>query len=362
MTKAMRWILIAAGLIAVVLAASYFLFQRQIGQMLFERAVTQRVAQDPTADLPDGLHVYMCGTGSPMADHNRAGPCVGIVAGEQAVLFDVGAGSMRTAGRMGFPVARTQSLYLTHLHSDHFDGIGELLVQAWVGGSRDTPLPVLGPAGTIETVEGINAAYRVDSSYRTAHHGAAVANPDGYGFAPVEVEITQGDDNMVVFDRDGLTITAFPVFHDPIVNPVGYRIDYGGRSVVISGDTIYQDRLVAAAQDVDILIHEALDPDMIGLMEQAAEDRGADAIAKILFDIQDYHASPEDAARAAQEAGAGQLVLYHIVPPLPTNLLNAFFLGDADSLFDGPIHVGEDGMRISLPADSDTVTISNTLR
>ena len=183
---------IGLAFVALLAVVGFYLFQRQIGETLFERAIAERIGRDAMAELEDGLHVYMCGTGSPMSDHERAGPCIGVVAGEHAFLFDVGSGSIRTASRMGFPVARTERLFLTHIHSDHFDGMGELMVQAWVGGGRDAPLPVWGPVGTVETAEGFNAAYRIDSTYRTAHHGTAVANPAGYGLAPREIRLPDG--------------------------------------------------------------------------------------------------------------------------------------------------------------------------
>ena len=90
----------------------------------------------------------------------------------------------------------------------------------------------------------------------------------------------------------------------------GYRIDYKGRSVVISGDTKYSDELVAAAKDADVLLHEALQPVMVAQMRDAAAAKGQPHIAKVMGDILDYHASPEDAARAATAAnakGAGAL-------------------------------------------------------
>lgn len=361
----MRWmkrIGIGIAVIALLAVAGFYMFQRQIGEALFERAIAERIGRDPAAELEDGLHVYMCGTGSPMADHQRAGPCIGVVAGEHVFLFDAGSGSMRTAGRMGFPVTRTERLFLTHIHSDHFDGMGELMVQAWAGGGRDEPLPVWGPPGTAETAQGFNAAYRIDSGYRTAHHGTGVANPAGYGFAPREIRLPEGAGSTVVYRRDGVTITAFSVTHDPVENPLGYRIDYRGRSIAISGDTAYDPNLAAASVGVDILFHEALDPEMVGTMERTAENRGADVIAKILSDIPSYHASPEEAARAAQEAGAGTLVFYHIIPPLPSRLLHAYFLGDADEHFDGSIRLAEDGQLISLPANSEAIEYRSVLR
>ncbi len=350
-----RRILLAALLLLGLAALAFWIFERQIAQMAFDRAVAQRMLADPSAELPDGLHAYLCGTGGPLPSVDRAGPCVGVLAGDQAFVFDVGAGSIRTLARSGFPVGRTETLYLTHLHSDHLDGIGELYLQAWVGGSRRTPLPVHGPPGTDEVVQGFNQVYRIDSTFRTAHHGPAVAAPSGYGGTATIIALPAGEDSLVVLDEDGLRITAFAVSHFPAEPAYGYRIDYGGRSLVISGDTSLDANLVAMAEDADLLIHDALNPDMIAAMSQIAGERGADALAKVFADILDYHASPEDAARAAQEAGVDALVLTHLVPPPPNRLVRTLFLGDARDLFDGDLRIGEDGLRISLPANDTAI-------
>ena len=125
----------------------------------------------------------------------------------------------------------------------------------------------------------------------------------------------------MVLQDDELTIAAFTVDHAPAVPAVGFRFDYKGRSLVISGDTAYTPALVAAAQGVDLLIHDALSTELLGLAEDAARKAGLAARAKIFSDLPDYHATPAQAADAAREAGARALVLTHIVPPLPMKAL-----------------------------------------
>lgn len=355
----MKWKLIALGAVGLVVAAgaAAFLMQRQIGEAIFARAVAETIGRDRSAELPDGLHVFVCGSGSPMPDPARAGPCIGVLAGERALLFDVGSGGARRLQRMGFPIGRLEKLYLTHLHSDHIDGLGELMLQAWVGGSRTSPLPIAGPEGVQEVVGGFNAAYRIDSAYRTAHHGAAVANPAGFGGAAEVIPAPGGaGKSAVIHDADGVKVTVIAVDHAPVAPAFGFRIDYKDRSIVLSGDTVYSADLVAAAKGADILLHEALKPSMVEQMREAASNSKQPHIAKIMGDILDYHASPEDAARAASEAGVKRLVLYHIVPPLPSAFLDAAFLGDAPQLFSGPIEVAEDGLLISLPAGGEAIS------
>lgn len=344
--KRLAWGFAVILAVAVALA---FLAQRQIGNFLFERAVGQRVGVDRSAELADGLHVYVCGSGGPMLDAQRAGPCIAVLAGDRGYVFDTGSGSIRKLGAMGFPLDRLKAVFLTHLHSDHIDGLGELLLQAWIAGQRDAPLPVFGPPRTEEVVLGLMQAYDADKGYRIAHHGEKVANPNGFGAIARPAEA-----GTVLRDGD-ITVTAIEVDHAPVDHALAYRIEYGGRSVTISGDTKYSEDLVAFAKDTDVLVHEALNPEMIGKIGIALGRRGNTAGAKIMADIPEYHTSPDEAARVAQASGAKALILYHLVPPPRARLMESAFLGAAPDLFDGTLELAEDGMMVSLPANSQQV-------
>lgn len=355
----MNWpIRIALGVLAVlvILFITFQMFRVQLAERAYAAAVERQTAIDPLSELEDGLHVYLCGSGSPMGTATRAGPCVGVVAGEKAFVFDAGSGSIRKLSSMQFPFTNLEGAYLTHLHSDHIDGLGELLLQAWIAGSRSEPLPVSGPVGTEKVITAFNAAYESDRGFRIAHHGTEVANPDGFGGAPIEIVLPLGPSvSEVVYEAGDLKITAIRVDHAPIEPAFGYRVDYKDRSISLSGDTIYHPGFVAASEGVDVMLHEALDPEMLQQLEAGLNNAGRDLVAKILFDIQDYHATPEDAARAAENAGAQELLYYHIVPPLPLKALNPVWLGDSADQFDGKMTMGEDGMLVSLPAGSDAI-------
>jgi len=330
-----------------------------LAERLFQRALDTTIGVDQSAKLPDGLNVYVCGSGSPMPDATRAGPCVAVLAGQQAFVFDAGSGSIRKLGRMGFPMPRLQAAFLTHLHSDHIDGLGELLLQGWVAGHRSAPLPVYGPAGTDKVVGGFNAAYQIDSGYRVAHHGPKVVPPTGFGGAAQIIALPEGADSQLVYDQSGVRITVIRVNHAPIAPAFGYRIDYKGRAVALSGDTVYAPSFVAAAKGADLMLHEALNKRMVAALGAKLAERGQAGNAQIMHDIQNYHTSPEDAARAAQEAGVQALVLYHLVPAPPSRLIDPLFLGDAPKVFTGTLRIARDGMLISLPAGSKAVTFGS---
>ncbi|MEN0078933.1 MAG: MBL fold metallo-hydrolase [Pseudomonadota bacterium] len=361
----MRWWMKWAIGLAVVMGLAVLglrIFQTPLMWRVFERAVETNIAADTSEARADGLHVFLCGTGSPIPDEQRAAVCVGVVAGDQAFVFDAGSGGIRKLGRMGFPMGQMEGAFLTHLHSDHIDGLGELLLMSWIGTQefRSEPLPVRGPRGTQRVVDAFNAAYELDRGYRIAHHGADIATPSGYGGRPIEITLPLGPSSSeVIYEAGDIRVTAIRVNHGPIEPALGYRVDYKDRSISLSGDTVYHPGFVAASRNVDVMFHEAEDPDMVHRMAQALDGVGRRVSATLLRDTLNYHATPEDAARAAEEAGATELVYYHIVPPMPVRSLYPIWLGDAERVFSGRLRVGEDGMIISLPTASEEIVHSS---
>lgn len=348
--------LISAGVVAAVAALSLYAFRMPLAEMAFKRAVERNVGRDTAAGLPDGLHVYVCGAGTPLPDPLRSGPCLAVIAGDQHLVFDAGSGGVRTLTRMAYPVGKIDAVFLTHLHSDHMDGLGELLMQAWVNGGRDRPLAVYGPEGVEEVVDGFRTAYRIDGTYRSAHHGPNIANPSGHGGTPVTIRLPAGPGGSeVVYDQGDVRVTAYKVDHSPAEPAFGYRVDYKDRAISLSGDTVFSENLIAVSEGADILFHEALNADMVIAMRDAATRSGRADLAQILGDILDYHATPEDAARSARAAGVRQLVYYHTIPPLPSRALDALFMRDAKEHFAGPMEVAVDGVIWSLPAGSSAV-------
>ncbi|WP_435417958.1 MBL fold metallo-hydrolase [Parerythrobacter aurantius] len=346
-------------LVLLVLAAgTVMLFQRQIGETLFAQVAANRVGSGGL-QLAEGLHLVLCGTGSPLPNPDRAGPCNLVIAGGQSFVVDIGEGGARNLNRIGFDIGSLDGVLLTHFHSDHIDGMGPLALFHWTQGSAKAPLPLHGPHGVERVAEGFNAAYALDHAYRVAHHGPKVVPPTGGGLQAIPFTIDENP--VVVLERDGLKITAFLVDHDPVRPTVGYRFDYKGRSIVISGDTARTASMERAAKGADILVHDALQPKLVATLTDALAKGGQANTAQITRDILDYHASPEDAAMSAQVAGVKRLVLSHLVPPIPNAFFYPAFLGDAGKNFDGKITVGEDGMVFSLVPKSDAIELDYRL-
>jgi len=324
------------------------------------RAGAERAMRaDPIAELPDGLHVLLCGAGGPLPDAERSGPCVAVVAGGSLFVVDAGSGGARNlqSPDVNWSPGRIRALFLTHYHSDHIDGLGELGMLRWVGGNHTEPLPVYGPAGLEDVVSGFHRAYHLDVRYRTAHHGPEVVPESGAGFASHVIALPPPGVPATIFEEDDIRISAFRVEHEPVSPAVGYRFDYAGRSLVVSGDTKKSDSLLASARGVDLLVHEALSPVLVGVMHEAAVAAGNPGLAKITADIPDYHTSPLEAAELAEAAGAGHLLFYHVVPPLPLPGLASVFLDGVSSAYSGEVTLGRDGTRISLPAGSRDVVV-----
>ena len=351
----------ALGVVSVLVLGAAWLFRGRLAETAMREVYRRVLAADPLARLPDGLHVGLCGAGSPMADPSRVGPCVAVVAGQDLFVVDSGPGSTRNLLLMNLPPPRVGAAFLTHYHSDHIGDLGELMLQRWAGGAARQPLPISGPPGLDQVVKGFQDAYVLDRGYRIAHHGEGVMPPSGFGGAPRVFTAEPNGPDVLVLEKPGLKVWAFPVAHHPVEGAVGYRFDYKGRSVVVSGDTGPSERLVRAAKGADLLVHEALSPEMVADQQAVATQAGRGNYAHIFRDILSYHTSPEAAAREAKAAGVKAVLFYHIIPPLPVRALEGPFLGRSRAIFGGPMKVGHDGDFVSLPAGTNRMKWSNRL-
>lgn len=340
--------------IVIVIVAGAFTANQQIGMRLWNGLASRSMKQNMIGELPDGLHVGLVGTGSPLPDRKRKGVCTFVMAGKHLFIVDSGPGSTLNLELMRVPLDNIQAILLTHLHSDHIGGLGELMLKAWTGGARTDPLKIIGPEGVDSVVQGFNQAYSLDAGFRFAHHGPTVANPKGTGGSPETIDVLDETKGTVFFQTSDLKVTAFLVDHRPVEPAFGYRFDYKGRSVVISGDTLPCESLRRQAKGVDLLLHEALQPEMLRIISQASDARSR-VVAQVATDILTYHTFPEEAARIARDANVRHLVLFHIIPPTPMAFFNATFLGDAGKYYDGPITVGVDGLLFSMPPNSTKI-------
>jgi ribonuclease Z len=353
-------------------AAAYVAFRLSptLQDAVIERGARAQVSRpDPLPPDSDSLRVLLCGTSSPMPARDAAKSCTIIAAGEQIFLIDIGPEASENLALWRVPVTRIEHVFLTHFHSDHIGELGEFNFMGWAQGRR-LPLQVHGPEGVEQVVDGFNTVYALDSGYRHAHHDhgkglmppvAAVMQSRLIGLARTG-EAPQGR-SAVVFEQGGVKVTAIEVDHRPVTPAFAYRFDYRGRSVVISGDTTFYPPLVAAARGADVLVSEAEAHHMLETVAGVIETGGDGRLAGVLRDTTDYHLTPVQAAQLANEAGVRELVFTHIAPPIPWRALPFDFievpwLRGVSELRKSGVHLGHDGMLITLPADGGAVQFS----
>ena len=319
---------------------------------LIERQVEENLHRDTALLESPDMTVVLCGTGSPLADPDRAGACTAVVAGGQLVMVDAGPGAWETLDLTKLPTGALSAVLLTHFHSDHIGDLGEAITQSWIAG-RQQPLDVYGPPGTKQVVDGFVSAYAHDADYRTLHHTEALMPRAAAPAVAHELALGEAADaETVVFDRNGLKVTMFRVLHDPVTPAVGYRFDYRGNVVVVSGDTAKSASVAKQAAGADLLIHEALNRDMMGRVSGIVAKLGNPRLGQMAHDTLNYHTSPVEAAELARDAKVKTLVFTHVVPGPRNAIMRRMFLDGVDDTFDGEVVLGEDGQRFTLPPKS----------
>ena len=271
----------------------------------------------------ESLRVPLLGTGTPSPIMERFGPSTLVEAGEEKFVFDAGRGAMQRLSQLG--IRFTENLFLTHLHSDHVVGLPDLWLTGWVLG-RTAPLRVWGPVGTKRMMSHLEEAFEFDIGIRT-HYPRE-------GVVVIAKDFTQG----VVYEKKGVTITAFEVDHGDVRPAFGCRVDFAGRSVVLSGDTSFSENLIRHAQGADVLILNVVVPEAFRLHSTFHTPEQIEHIIPL-------HTTPEQAAEIFN-CVKPKLALYsHISPPAATA---KELIAPTRKIYSGPLEVGEDLMTIEV--------------
>jgi ribonuclease Z len=289
-----------------------------------------------TADLAgQSIRVTLLGTGGPLPSLERFGPATLIEAGGQTFLVDAGRGAVQRLAQARIPWRQVDGVLLTHLHSDHVVGLPDLWLTGWlVRPGRDRPLTVWGPRGTGSMLAHLREAFAFDIQVRQSDDRAS---PTGVQLIPVEIA------DGVVHDSGGVRITVFSVDHGPVVPTFGYRIDYGNRSLVVSGDTRVSENLIRHATGVDLLIHEVASRESFvraGLPGELADS----VVAR--------HVTPEQAGQVFARTHPRLAVFSHIAPAM---VRDDELIPATRREYSGRLEVGVDLMVITI---DDSITVS----
>jgi ribonuclease Z len=289
-------------------------------------------AQTPPA--PQALKITVLGTGSPRPLMTRFGPSVLIEAGGQKLLIDCGRGAPQRLWQLDIPLRDVSTVFLTHLHSDHMMGVADLWLTGWLAtpfGRRTEPIRIYGPAGTREAMSNLEKAFQVDIRSRLEDEKLPPR-----GISLVASDVAEG----TVYEHNGMKITAFDVDHGEAIRPaLGYRIDYAGRSAVISGDTRFSENLIKFAKGADVVVHEVA----------AASDellRTDEASGRILSN----HTTPQQAGILFDRVKPRLAVYTHIIllGPAATAVTLQDLVSMTRQTYSGPLEVGEDLLAIVI--------------
>ena len=292
------------------------------------------------AHAADGIfRVTLLGTGTPDPDPNRFSASTLIEAGDQKLLIDVGRGATIRLYQLHIPLSKIDIIFFTHYHSDHTIGLPDLLLTGWLPppsfGHRTAPVRVIGPVGAKNLLSTLAQAYSADIKGREQEQHLP---PEGVA-ANVEEFAKDGP----VYEKDGLRVTVFEVDHG-IKPAYGYRFDYNGHSVLLSGDTRLSENVVKYGEGVDVLIHE--------VFVASAEALKNPAIQHILT----IHTTPSQAGTVFARAHPKLAVYTHIAalgtPTAPPPNIEAI-VAETRETYTGPLEVGEDLTSFDI---GDTVT------
>jgi ribonuclease Z len=279
------------------------------------------------------IKVTLLGTGCPPPVMNRFGPSTLVEAGSQTLVFDAGRGAIQRVTQLKVPWQSVQGVFFTHLHSDHVVGFPDLWLTGWlIAPGRTVPLRVWGPTGTRTMMDHLRQAYADDIRFRIANDSAV---PNGVVLQATDVG------EGVVYEAGGVKVTAFEVDHAPVRPALGYRIDYAGHSVVLSGDTRVSENLIRHAAGADVLIHEVLVPATLERMG-VPPGRARNIIA--------YHTTPEQAGEVFARVKPKLAVYSHICTPAATD---DDLTGPTRKTYSGRLELGEDLMVIDVGSQID---------
>ena len=291
-----------------------------------------REPQGTLREPPGAIEVTLLGTGSPIYINGRYSASTLIHAGGEYLLIDCGRGASIRIHEAGLHPGNINKLFLTHLHSDHVVGIPDFYITGWFTtfARRQGPLRVWGPKGSAAMMRHLDSAFDFDMQVRAPEMRVQPNANETRDIGPGEV-----------FNEGGIRVTAFEVDHRPVAPAFGYKIEYAGRTVVLSGDTRLTEAVAEHGAGADVLIHEVI----CGHKENSPDP---EAFERIIA----HHTTPQEAGTVFARAKPRLAVYSHLT------MITGATVEDVEAqtreTYDGPLLVGEDLTRITV---GDEITV-----
>jgi ribonuclease Z len=301
----------------------------------------------PAAYAESDFKVTLLGTASPTPRPDRFGPSTLVEAGDQKLLFDAGRGVPIRLRQLNVPLGKIDVLFITHYHSDHVSGIPDVWLTGWLSppyGRRTAPFHVIGPVGAKSLMSNLEKAYALDVKIRLEDEKLP---PEG-----IATLVEEFDRDGTVYEKNGVRVIAFAVEHGAAIKPaVGYRIEYKGRAVAISGDTRYEPNVVRYGAGTDVLIHEvgSARPELMA---------SSVPVQRIIA----HHTTPREAGMVFAQTKPKMAVYSHIVLLSSEKITEPTLddvVAETRQTYSGPLTVGEDLMSFEI---GDAVTVQRYKR
>ena len=207
----------------------------------------------------DEIRVIACGSGMPMPRLKQAAACFLIELGNgEKFIFDLGTGSFTTLYALGIPLDYMTKIFITHQHADHMGDLPTMWIYGMQNG-RSKPLEIWGPGGGgMPDSWGMKSAADGILSF---YNWMLETSKGGLDTRSLTMNVHEFDwsiPNNVIYDENDVVITSIPAIH--LEGSVSLILEYAGKKVAFSGDTLANRWWTEAARGADLAIHEAFLP------------------------------------------------------------------------------------------------------
>jgi ribonuclease BN (tRNA processing enzyme) len=188
------------------------------------------------------MKVQFLGSGDAFGSGGRFNTCFQVTTAHGAFLIDCGASALIAMRKFGVDPNGVHTIFISHLHGDHFGGLPFFILDAQLYSRRETPLTLVGPPGFKD---------RLSEAMELFFPGSATA-PRKFAVEIIELSAQQ---TRVI---NGVAVTPQLMEHACGAPAFGLRFECEGKALAYSGDTEWTETLVSLGGAADLFIAEAL--------------------------------------------------------------------------------------------------------